>query len=63
MFRANVRELESIGSHTKITGIKLQCICEQCGRKWSIWFRDEDDLQNNLPENWHVCGTCSKLIY
>jgi hypothetical protein len=61
MIRANIEELES-SSRTKIHGLKLTLHCDNCGRKWAIWFRDENDLLNNLPENWYICNTCNKGV-
>jgi len=56
--KANKSELKKIGSPTRIHGIKLILNCSRCGRKWSIWFEEQDDLDNNLPEFWYLCASC-----
>ena len=58
--RANIQDLSDIGSKTIITGVKLQLFCETHKRKWSIWFRDENELLNNLPTDFYICGDCKK---
>ena len=42
----------------RIKGIKLQLNCKKCNRIWSIWFSDETEFLNHLPENWYLCSTC-----
>mgnify|MGYP007116717505 CR=1 FL=1 len=58
MIRPNNEELQRLESDTKIHGIKLILNCKKCNRRWSIWFENESDLLNHLPENWHVCSSC-----
>lgn len=60
MINPNNEELQKIKSHTKIHGLKLSLECGKCGRRWAIWFRGQDDFLNNLPSEWHLCGTCNK---
>lgn len=52
-------ELQNINSNTTIYGLKLTLNCK-CGRKWAIWFKDLEDLEQTLPENWHICSACKK---
>jgi len=56
MFRPTLEVAEKF--NLRIKGIKLQLNCKKCNRVWSIWFEDENELLNNLPENWYLCSTC-----
>jgi uncharacterized protein YlaI len=42
----------------RIKGIKLYLNCKICNRIWAIWFEDEKDLLENLPNDWFYCKTC-----
>ena len=59
--KANKQDLLNIGSKTRIHGIKVILNCTHCGRKWSIWFAEQDELDNNLPEYWHLCASCGGI--
>ena len=54
--RPNIYEAAKV--NIDIKGLKLLLTCPKCNRTWSIWFRDEQDLLNNLPDNWHICSHC-----
>ncbi len=41
-----------------LKGIKVYLECKNCGRKWAIWFQDEESLYKNLPEKWYQCLGC-----
>lgn len=47
------------GLDITINGIKLMVSCNICSRRWSLFFRNQDDFEQNLPHNWYVCGTCN----
>jgi len=54
----SLKELERAKSNTTIHALKLIVNCQKCGRRWSIWFEDQEDLEKNLPKDWYVCSTC-----
>ena len=60
--KANNKELQELNVNTKIYGIKLIMNCNQCGKRWAIWFEGEDDLVNNLPEDFYRCSTCTGIF-
>ena len=46
----------------EIYGIKVYINCLRCGRRWTLFFKDMQDLENRLASDWYLCGNCFREL-